>query len=86
MEDDFEVLLRKHVKARKITEFPKLPPFYGPLRNLLLSLPPEDLPHKKVRRKNPEQNEPLSERVTELEKEVTRLRSLLENHLQKYQV
>jgi hypothetical protein len=89
IKNDFEVLLRKHVKARKITEFPKEPPFYGPLRNLLLSLPPDDqdLSHKKVRRKNPEQNEPLSlpERVTQLEKEVTRLRSLLESHLQKSQ-
>ena len=38
--DDFELLLRQHVKARKVGVFPKQPPFFGPLRALITTRPP----------------------------------------------
>ena len=40
MDDDFEALLRQHVKARKVGSFPKQPPFYGPLRAIVKAPPP----------------------------------------------
>ena len=39
MDDDFEALLRQHVKARKVGSFPKQPPFFGPLRAIVKTAP-----------------------------------------------